>query len=111
MERELSAAIWHLKDDSKDKFITHLFGNEKGVEDQELLRAGRLYFFSTFFTQKSLEIINPQDRKLRAGEKPITFESVPGGIRGATGTFTLLYIPFDLIGEDGRGTKSKLLRN
>ncbi len=104
----LRAALWHLNHDSEDEAITHLFGNEKGIEDQKLLRAGRLYFFPTFFTQKSLEIINPQDRKLRAGEKPITFESVPGGIRGATGTFTLFHVPFDLIGGDERETRNQV---
>lgn len=31
------------------------------------------------------------------GKKPILFESVPAG---AQGTFTLLYVPFDLIGAD-----------
>lgn len=104
----LRAALWHLTHNPKDQTISRLFGNEKGIEDQELLRAGRLYFFPTFFTQKSLEIINPQDRKLRAGEKPITFESVPGGIRGAAGTFTLLYVPFDRIGGDERETRNQV---
>jgi CRISPR-associated protein Cmr2 len=104
----LRAALWHLNHGSEDEAITHLFGNEKGIEDQELLRTGCLYFFPTFFTQKSLEIINPQDRKLRAGEKPITFESVPGGIKGTIGTFTLLYVPFDLIGGDERQTRKQV---
>ena len=88
----LRAALWQLDHDAKDKATIRLFGNEQGEEHQEKLHAGRLYFFPTFFTQKSLEIINPQNRKLRAGEKPIAFESVP---IGTTGVFTLLYIPFD----------------
>lgn len=103
----LRAAIWHLNHGPEEEAIAHLFGNKKEVEDQELLRAGCLYFFPTFFTQKSLEIINPQDRKLRAGEKPITLESVPGGVKGATGIFTLLYVPFDLIGEDEKETRNQ----
>jgi CRISPR-associated protein Cmr2 len=104
----LRAALWHLNHGPKDEAVTHLFGNEKEAEDQGLLRAGRLYFFPTFFTQKSLEIINPQDRKLRAGKNPITFESVPGGVKGATGIFTLLYVPFDRIGEDEKETRNQV---
>ncbi len=59
-------------------------------------RAGRLCFFPTFFTQIGLEVINPHERETRAGTKPIYFESVPDG---AEGGFTLLYVPFDCVGE------------
>jgi CRISPR-associated protein Cmr2 len=58
--------------------------------------AGRLRFFPTFFTQIGLEVINPHDRKTGAGTLPIYFECVP---QGAEGTFTLLYVPFDLLGR------------
>lgn len=92
----LRSALWHTGHKEEDGSIRHLFGNEKGVEDQEKLRSGCLSFYPTFFTLKSLEIINPQDRKLRSGSNPIPFESVPSG---SEGTFTLLYIPFDRIGE------------
>lgn len=101
----LRAALWQLGYESKDTSITHLFGNEKETEDQVLLHAGCLYFFPTFFTQKGLEIINPQNRRLRAGEKPISFESVP---IGATGTFTLLYVPFDLISKGEKETRNQV---
>lgn len=59
-------------------------------------RQGRLNFYPTFFDQIGLEVINPHDRKTKAGTVPIYIESVP---EGATGTFTLLYVPFDLIGK------------
>jgi hypothetical protein len=59
-------------------------------------RAGRLRFFPTFFTQIGLEVINPHERSTRAGTQPIYIESVP---QGAEGTFTLLYVPFDLVGK------------
>jgi len=55
---------------------------------------GRLYFYSTFFNQIDLEVINPHDRKTRAGIKPIYFEVVPDG---AEGYFSLLWFPFDCI--------------
>ncbi len=59
-------------------------------------RRGRLNFYPTFFNQISLEVINPHDRKTKAGTIPIYIESVP---EVATGTFSLLYVPFDLMGK------------
>jgi len=59
-------------------------------------RQGRLFCFPTFFDQIDLEIINPHDRKRRVGKNPILFECVPAG---ATGTFRLLYVPYDFPGE------------
>ncbi len=89
----------------KSNVARHLFGNEKGNEDPNDFQSGCLYFYPTFFTSKSLEIINPQNRKLRVGEKPIPFESVP---IGTTGVFTLLYVPFDLVGEDEQKTREQV---
>jgi len=107
-----------LKDENisiNDESIYRLFGNEKGEEDQNKLHAGRLYFFPTFFRHQSLEIINPQNREKRSGRNPIPFESVPiaiidksaptgltdeeKNIKFTTGVFTLLYVPFDCIGQ------------
>jgi len=59
-------------------------------------RQGRLFYFPTFFNRIGLEIINPHDRERRVGKNPILFESVPAG---ATGTFRLLYVPYDFPGE------------
>ena len=58
---------------------------------------GRLYFYPTYFTEIGLEVINPHPRDTGAGSNPIYFETVPAG---AKGTFTLLYVPLDCIGED-----------
>ncbi len=99
------AALWHSEDKEMTNSIRHLFGNEKDTDDPKDLQAGCLYFYPTFFTSKSLEIINPQDRKLRVGMNPIPFESVPAG---TTGVFTLLYIPFDLIGKDEQETSKQI---
>ena len=52
---------------------------------------GRLHFYPTFFNRIGLEVINPHDRETGAGRQPIYFECVPVG---ATGTFTLLYVPW-----------------
>jgi len=80
-----------------DSRIVRLFGNEKGTEEHENLRMGRLNFYPTFFDSIDLEVINPHDRKTRAGTLPIYIESVP---IGAKGIFTLLYVPFDLIRDE-----------
>ncbi len=83
----LRAALWQLehivkKTAIKYEAVPRLFGNDRNELDQEKLHAGRLLFFPTFFTEKSLEIINPQDRELRSGSLPIPFESVPLGATG-----------------------------
>jgi len=75
--------------------MVRLFGNPKGAGDD--FRAGRLECYPTFFYRVGLEIINPHDRTRKVGKNPILFECVPAG---ATGTFSLLYVPFDLIGKD-----------
>lgn len=54
--------------------------------------SGRLMFYPTFFNLIDLEVINPHDRKTKAGTHPIYLECVPAG---AKGTFSLLYVPFD----------------
>ncbi len=75
--------------------VTRLFGNAKGAESD--FRAGRVECFPTFFYRIGLEIINPHNRARKVGVNPILFECVPAGARG---TFSLLYVPFDLIGQD-----------
>jgi CRISPR-associated protein Cmr2 len=59
--------------------------------------SGRLMFYPTFFDLIDVEVINPHSRKTRAGTHPIYLECVP---QGAKGIFSLLYVPFDLIGAD-----------
>ncbi|ADU96316.1 protein of unknown function DUF324 [Thermovibrio ammonificans HB-1] len=53
---------------------------------------GRAIFYPTYFDELSLEIINPHDRRKRAGKNPIHYEVVPAGTEGI---FQLIYIPFD----------------
>ena len=71
--------------------IDHGYRTEK-VEG----RQGRLFFFPTFFNAIGLEMINPHDRQRRIGKNPILFECVP---TRATGTFRLLYAPYDWPGQ------------
>ena len=58
--------------------------------------SGRLMFYPTFFDLIDVEVINPHSRRTKAGTHPIYLECVPAG---AEGTFSLLYVPFDLIGR------------
>ena len=76
-------------------FDAYLKANHYRTEKVEG-RQGRLFCFPTFFNKIDLEIINPHDRKRRVGKNPILFECVPAG---ATGTFRLLYVPYDFPGE------------
>lgn len=71
------------------KQIERLFGNER-INDEKNFRKGSLFFYPTFFTEKSVEIINPHERDTRTGTNPIYFESVP---IDANGIFSVLYIP------------------
>ena len=90
----LYSALWQLgRDKENDAQMQRLFGD---IRAEESGQAGRLFFYPTFFTQTSLEIINPHDRKRRVGKNPILFESVPADAQGA---FFLLYVPLDLIGQ------------
>lgn len=98
------SALWHLGHKSGEEDIRLIFGNEKSTEEHERLRAGRLSFFPTFFSRKSLEIINPHDRERRVGTIPILMETVP---KDTLGMFTILYVPFDLIGKDENKTKEQ----
>ena len=59
--------------------------------------SGRLTFYPTFFNLIDVEVINPHSRVTKAGTHPIYLECVPQGAKGA---FSLLYVPFDLIGAD-----------
>ncbi len=58
--------------------------------------SGRLTFYPTFFNLIDVEVINPHSRKTKAGTNSIYLECVPAG---AKGTFSLLYVPTDLIGK------------
>ncbi|HEW92810.1 MAG TPA: hypothetical protein ENF81_09775 [Thermotogaceae bacterium] len=75
--------------------IERLFGCTDEKENTQ--KKGRLIFYPTYFDNIGLEMINPHDRKTKAGTNPILYEVVPKGSRGV---FSLLYIPFDLIGGD-----------
>lgn len=53
---------------------------------------GRAIFYPTYFDRLSLEVINPHDRRKRAGTQPIYYEVVP---ESTEGILQIIYIPFD----------------
>jgi len=55
---------------------------------------GRAIFYPTYFDKLSLEVINPHNRKTRAGTMPIYYEVVP---KGTEGILQIVYIPFDSV--------------
>lgn len=60
---------------------------------------GRAIFYPTYFEKLSLEIINPHDRRKRAGTVPINYEVVP---KDTEGILQIVYIPFDgILKSDG----------
>jgi len=66
--------------------------------------SGRLVFYPTFFNKIDVEVINPHSRETKAGTHPIYLECVP---TDACGTFSLLYVPFDLVEHDSASTTAE----
>lgn len=95
----LRHALWQAGRTKDDPLIQRLFGEAN--DNDNTGKAGRLHFYPTFFDRTSLEIINPHNHTTRVGKNPILLESVPAD---ASGTFTLLYAPFDRIGEEAAET-------
>lgn len=84
------------------EWIEHLFGHEKGKQE-DFLR-GALAFRPTWFNKVGFELINPHDRKRRAGTMPIIYEVVPPDAEGA---LRLLYAP-PPGSDEPRATSEKL---
>ncbi|MCZ7672367.1 MAG: hypothetical protein M5U34_37210 [Chloroflexi bacterium] len=89
-------------DENNHPDLLRLFGT---INDNDTGKTGRLYFYPSFFDRVDLEVINPHDRKKKAGTVPIPIESVPIGTKG---TFTLLYTPLDRIGKDETETRQQI---
>ncbi|WP_063727524.1 RAMP superfamily CRISPR-associated protein [Kosmotoga sp. DU53] len=102
------SALWQEGKKENDEQINRMFGNERQEKKQDKFRQGRLHFFPTFFSKSSFEVINPHDRKTRAGTKPIFIECIPAGEKGK---FSLLYVPFDLIGKEQDEMKKQMLED
>jgi CRISPR-associated protein Cmr2 len=100
----LRATLWQMDLPETALPVLRMFGNPK--KEDQTYNAGRLQFYSSFFTTSSLEIINPHDRETKTGKNPILLETVPAGTKS---TFSVLYFPFDRIGEDELETSQQAL--
>ena len=80
-----------VSESEKDTLIT-IWENSLGSKPPT--HKGHAIFYPTYFNQLSLEIINPHDRKTKAGTNPIHYEVVPTGTEGI---IQIVYIPFGLI--------------
>ncbi|MDI6736744.1 MAG: RAMP superfamily CRISPR-associated protein, partial [bacterium] len=106
-EKKNSECVKEKKEYVKEEFEKFL--RNKGYMGSNVEgKRGRLNFYPTFFDQIGLEVINPHDRKTKAGTVPIYIENVP---EGATGTFTLLYVPFDLMGRPTKQVKEEIAQD
>jgi len=95
--KDFAAYLDALKPEARQDYERLLRDHYKLSSDDPLPHhSGRLMFYPTFFNLIDVEVINPHSRKTRAGTYPIYLECVP---IGAQGTFSLLYVPFDLIGK------------
>jgi CRISPR/Cas system CSM-associated protein Csm3 (group 7 of RAMP superfamily) len=110
--------------------LIDIFGDEKGEDEEERdareltlvqylnqhaqlrplpeSRKGRLRFLPTYYDKVDLDVINPRDRKTRAGTLPIIMEIVPPG---ATGRFGLIYFPFDILASGPDVVRTQAIRD
>lgn len=93
--QDFAAFLDALKPEARQEY-ERLLRSYYGLKPDESLphHSGRLMFYPTFFNLIDVEVINPHSRRTKAGTHPIYLECVPAG---AHGTFSLLYVPFDLI--------------
>jgi len=105
--KDFAAYLDALNPEARQDYERLLRDHYKLSSDDPLLHhSGRLMFYPTFFNLIDVEVINPHSRETRAGTHPIYLECVP---IGAEGTFSLLYVPFDLISKDEAQTKMQAL--
>jgi CRISPR-associated protein Cmr2 len=105
--KDFAAYLDALKQEARQDYERLLRAHYKLSSDDPLPHhSGRLMFYPTFFNLIDVEVINPHSRETRAGTHPIYLECVP---IGAQGTFSLLYVPFDLIGKEESDIKQQSL--
>ncbi|MGB9681216.1 MAG: RAMP superfamily CRISPR-associated protein, partial [Minisyncoccia bacterium] len=83
-----------LKDILYEKIFEKYQKDNKNLPIEFQTRKGRAIFYPTYFDRLSLEVINPHDRRKRAGIRPIYYEVVP---EGTEGLLQIIYIPFDAV--------------
>ncbi len=84
----------------KNQISKKLESNQSQLPLEFQTHKGRAIFYPTYFDRLSIELINPHDRRKRAGTIPIHYEVVP---KDTEGIFQLIYIPFDgVLKEDNK---------
>jgi CRISPR-associated protein Cmr2 len=103
--KDFAAYLDSLKPTARQEYV-RLLRTRYNLKDDDPLphHAGRLMFYPTFFDLIDVEVINPHKRETKAGTYPIYLECVPAG---AKGTFSLFYVPFDLIGRPEEEVKNQ----
>lgn len=89
MIRHLEEHSFSLEEWVEKPWILHLFGNQK--DEDEFFLQGSLFFYPTWFSKISYEVINPHSRETRAGTQPIYYEVVPSD---TSGVLRIMYAPF-----------------
>ncbi|SFQ19255.1 RAMP superfamily CRISPR-associated protein [Caldicoprobacter faecalis] len=94
--------------------VKKIFSQEdKAVEKSKIpatlkTRRGRAVFYPTYFNRLTLEVINPHNRRKRAGTQPIHFEVVPAGTHGV---LQIVYIPYDAVLLKENALKNEVKRD
>ena len=81
----------NLNSDIKKFFDNYIKGRANNYQIIDTVK-GRAIFYPTYFDKLSLELINPHNRKTKAGTNPIHYEVVP---KDSKGDLQIVYIPFD----------------
>jgi CRISPR-associated protein Cmr2 len=87
----------------QEKIFQKIKKNDLPIEFQT--HKGKAIFYPTYFNKLSLEIINPHDRRKRAGTVPIHYEVVP---KDTEGILQIFYIPFDGVLKEDKDLKEEV---
>ena len=95
---------------SPEEYLKNLNVNKNDFKNISYLQVhkGRAIFYPTYFNRLSLEIINPHNRKTRAGTNPIHYEVVP---KDTEGNLQIIYIPFDVVLSNDEDVKNQVERD
>jgi CRISPR-associated protein Cmr2 len=89
----------------KSKISNKLEKSQLNLPPEFQTHKGRAIFYPTYFDKISLEIINPHDRRKRAGIVPIHYEVVP---KDTEGILQIVYIPFDGVLKKDKDLKEEV---
>jgi len=87
----------------QEKIFQKIKKNDLPIEFQT--HKGKAIFYPTYFNKLSFEIINPHDRRKRAGTVPIHYEVVP---KDTEGILQIVYIPFDWVLKKDKDLKEEV---